>query len=73
MPNRERKTLRAWREAAGETQRKAAAAVGIHWTTWSLIETGKASTSIDVVNRIAEHFGCTLDDIEFPSISRAVA
>lgn len=57
------RTLRAWRRLKGETQRQAAAAVGIHYVTWSTYECGHVNPSALTLRRIARHFGIASDDI----------
>lgn len=63
MPNK--RSLKELREERGETQRQTAAAVGVHWVTWSTYERGKATPSALVAQRIAQHFGTSSDAIEF--------
>jgi transcriptional regulator with XRE-family HTH domain len=57
------RTLREWRILRGDTQREAAAAVGIHPVTWSEYERGKMIPSATILRRIAHHCGCASDDI----------
>lgn len=70
MPNVP-KTLREWRDARGETQKEAAAAVGVHPVTWSEYERGCMDPSRSIAQRIAAHFGCASEDIIFDTRSVA--
>jgi transcriptional regulator with XRE-family HTH domain len=63
MPTETARTLREWRESRGQTQKEAAAAVGVHSVTWSEYERGQMDPSSSILRRIAEHFECSLDDI----------
>lgn len=62
-------TLKELREAAGETQRQAAAAVGVHYVTWNLYENGKQTPSATIAQRIALHFNTSTDAIAFGSLA----
>ena len=71
MPTERAKTLREWRKSAGQTQKTVAGAVGVHPVTWSEYERGKMEPSVRVLRRMAEHFGCSFDEIVLATESQA--
>lgn len=68
--------LRALREAAGESQAKVAAAVGISQPRLSLYESGARSPSFGTADRLTRHYGanlaCLVDDDELAKAKRAI-
>lgn len=49
--------LRNVRAATGRTQREAASASGIHWSTLANIEAGRRGCSTDIAERICQTYG----------------
>ena len=53
--------LKAVREDSGESMSKAAEAIGIPKGTYASYEYGKREPNIEMISKIAEHFGITTD------------
>ena len=53
--------LKAVREDSGESMSKAAEAIGIPKGTYASYEYGKREPNIEMISKIAEHFGVTTD------------
>lgn len=64
--------LRLLRTERGVSRKELAEAVGVHYQTIGYIERGEYSPSLDLVLRIARHFGVPVEAIfsldPFPSI-----
>ena len=60
-PNR----LKPLRKKLGLSQEGAARRLGISWSMWNKIERGERLPSFRLVLKIADLFGCTVDEI-FP-------
>lgn len=58
-------TPKAARINVGLTQSESAKAIGISKNTLSGYETGKTMPKLDVAIKMAELYGCTLDDLIF--------
>lgn len=54
-------TLKALREDSGESMSKAAESIGIPKGTYASYEYGKREPNIEMISKIAEHFGVTTD------------
>ena len=58
------RNVRSARMSAGLTQQRLAAAAGVSFQTVRNIEQGRVSSpSVNVVNRLANALGCTIDEL----------
>jgi len=57
------KTIRKIREQKGFTQLQIADLIHMHRSNYSKVESGLREPSIDALNKIAKHFGITLDEL----------
>lgn len=56
-------TLKFFRKKKGETQAEVAAAIGVDRTTYVKYESGASEPSFEMLQRMAEHFGCYLAEL----------
>ena len=55
--------LYRWRRAKGYTQEQMANLFGVHRTTYTKYETGVTDPPLDMLCRMADFFGCTIDSL----------
>lgn len=60
--------LRRWREADGRSQADLAAAVGVTRQTINAIERDRYDPSIELAFKLADHFGCRIEDLFDPEL-----
>lgn len=57
------KTIKAIREEKGMTQQQIAELVNMHRSNYSKVESGDRDLSIDAINKVAQYFGMTIDEL----------
>jgi len=57
------KNIKKIREQRGMTQQQIADLIAMHRSNYSKVESGQREPSIDALNKIAKHFGITLDEL----------
>ncbi len=57
------KTIRKIREQKNITQQQLAALVNMHRSNYSKVEAGERELSVSALNKVAKHFGMTLDEL----------
>ena len=57
------KNIKKIREQKGMTQQQVADLIHMHRSNYSKVESGQREPSIDALNKIAKHFGMTLDEL----------
>lgn len=57
------KNIRKIREEKGFTQIQIAELVNMHRSNYSKIESGERELSVDALQKVAKHFGMTLDEL----------
>ena len=57
------KNIRKIREQKGFTQQQIAELVNMHRSNYSKVESGERELSVTALNKVAKHFGMTLDEL----------
>ncbi len=63
-----RNDIRERRAETGESQADLAAAVGVTRQSINAIERGRYDPSLELAFALADHFGCTIEDLFDPGI-----
>lgn len=57
------KIIKQIREEKGLTQQQLAELINMHRSNYSKVESGERDLSIDAINKVARHFGMTIDQL----------